>query len=143
MIGMIGNLHHVHQHGHSNTNFLSSSRRFSSPRETLYTLALLNSVDIRLRMRHFTLSRAFHMCAHGNRQHFCIGRRGPRRSSCNTRRSCHGSTWPRYHIYSVPALCTVLSHGPPTAFPLVGPQCTVGSLAGTHWGAHRYPGRMV
>ena len=33
--------------------------------------------------------------------------------------------------------------GPPTAFPLIGPQCTVGVLAGTHWGALRCPGRMA
>ena len=26
--------------------------------------------------------------------------------------------------------------GPPTAFPLIGPQCTVGVLARTHWRAH-------
>ena len=41
-----------------------------------------------------------------------------------------------FGVFSV--LCTVLSDldGPPTAFPLNGPQCTVGVLAGTHWGAH-------
>ena len=39
-------------------------------------------------------------------------------------------------------LCTAVS-GPPTAFPLIGPQCTVGVLTGTHWGAHWYSGRMV
>ena len=33
--------------------------------------------------------------------------------------------------------------GPPTASPLFGPQCTVGVLAGTHWGALRCPGRMA
>ena len=32
---------------------------------------------------------------------------------------------------------------PPTAFPLSAPQCTVGVLAGTHWGALRCPGRMA
>ena len=32
--------------------------------------------------------------------------------------------------------CVELCSGPPTAFPLIGPQCTVGVLAGTHWGAH-------
>ena len=26
--------------------------------------------------------------------------------------------------------------GPPTAFQLIGLQCTVGVLTGTHWGAH-------
>ena len=31
--------------------------------------------------------------------------------------------------------------GPPTAFPLFEPQCTVGVLAGTHWGALRCPGK--
>ena len=36
--------------------------------------------------------------------------------------------------------CAELLFGPPTAFPLIGPQCTVGVLAGTHWGALRYPG---
>ena len=34
-------------------------------------------------------------------------------------------------------------HGPPTAFPLSGHQCTLGVLAGTHWGALRCPGRMA
>ena len=32
-------------------------------------------------------------------------------------------------------LCETVS-GPQTAFPLIGPQCTVGVLTGTHWGAH-------
>ena len=34
-------------------------------------------------------------------------------------------------------------NGPPTAFLLFRPQCTVGVLAGTHWGALRCPGRMA
>ena len=33
-------------------------------------------------------------------------------------------------------------NGPPTAFLLFRPQCPVGVLAGTHWGALRCPGRM-
>ena len=47
----------------------------------------------------------------------------------------------------LPCFCSLLLcwtvFGPPTAFPLIGPQCTVGVLAGTHWDAHWYPGRMV
>ena len=34
-------------------------------------------------------------------------------------------------------------NGPPTALLLFRPQCTVGVLAGTHWGALRCPGRMA
>ena len=34
-------------------------------------------------------------------------------------------------------------NGPPTAFPLIGPQCTVGVLAGTNWGALRCPGKKA
>ena len=43
-------------------------------------------------------------------------------------------------------ICCLIQNGPPTAptaFPLSGPQCTVGVLAGTHWGALRCPGRMA
>ena len=32
-------------------------------------------------------------------------------------------------------LCSTVN-GPPTAFPVIGPHCTVGVLTGTHWGAH-------
>ena len=34
-------------------------------------------------------------------------------------------------------------NGPPAAFLLFKPQCTVGVLAGTHWSALRCPGRMA
>ena len=44
-----------------------------------------------------------------------------------------------FGVYLYCVLCCLNSW----AFPLIGPQCTVGVLAGTHWGAHRYPGRMV
>ena len=33
--------------------------------------------------------------------------------------------------------------GQPTAFPLSGPQCTVGGLARTHWGALQCPGSLA
>ena len=53
-----------------------------------------------------------------------------------------------FYLFCLPCFCAVLLlcrtvFGPPTAFPLIGPQCTVGVLAGTHWGAHWYLGRMV
>ena len=43
----------------------------------------------------------------------------------------------------MPCICYLIQHGPPTAFLLFRPQCTVGVLAGTHWGALRCPSRMA
>ena len=39
----------------------------------------------------------------------------------------------RFHVFAVYLLSDL--DGPPTAFPLSRPQCTVGVLARTHWGA--------
>ena len=72
---------------------------FSSPRETPYTHHNRQGFRILDLRRYLSenpafhtahcrrMFRAFRMCAHGNSQHFCIGRRGPRGSSCNTQRS--------------------------------------------------------
>ena len=68
------------------------------------------------------------------------------RQQCSCcQRSCPGSTLLRYHVCRVSALhcCAELCSAHPTAFPLIGPQCTVRVLAGTKWGAHGYPSRTV
>ena len=68
-------------------------RRFSSPRETPHThhnRQGLRVPDLRRypsenptfhTARYQRTFRAVRLCAHGNRQQFCIGRRGPRGSS--------------------------------------------------------------
>ena len=57
--------------------------------------------------------RAFRMCVHGNRQHFCIGRRRPRGSSCNTQRHCSATM---FGVFLHCVLCCLISwatHGLP------------------------------
>ena len=115
----LGNVPCLHQHGYSNTNFINSSRRFSSPWETPHTLAFLTSVNIRLGIRHFTLHTVDARSARSayvqseivNISALVAVVLVDRLATLSTRhrRSCPGSTLLRCRVWGVPALCTVLS----------------------------------
>ena len=88
---------------HSSGFHIFDLRRSPSPGTEEHTL--LETSDI----PHCTLSthvpRVPYVCTRKS----STFRRGTRGSSCNTRRSCPGSTLLRYHVWGVSALCTVLS----------------------------------
>ena len=49
--------------------------------------------------------------------------------------SCCQRSATMFAVFSALYCCAERWFGPPTAFPLIGPQCTVGVFAGTHWSA--------
>ena len=140
------------QHGYSNTNFLNSSPEQTTEQHTRQVFTYLTSVDIRL--------------LESDISHCTLSTHVPRGPYVCTRQSStflHWSSWSSwiflqrsalvigalaldrhcsatmFGVFLHCVLCCLISW----ATPLIGPQCTVGVLAGTHWGAHRYPDRLV